>query len=358
MKITLGADPEVFLYSLEKQKFISSIGKIGGSKTEPKNLGNGFALQEDNVTVEYNIPPCKTPEEFVQANLYMKGRLDQIADHYNCVIKVVPSAVFDEAELDTEAAWIFGCDPDLNAWTLEENPPPKSENIYLRSAGGHIHFGVKDLDKKQKISIVRLLDLIFGTQLAILEPQNDRKLLYGMPGAWRDKPYGLEWRTPSNYWLTDSKLMNEVGYQTQNLIGNVLNGWDTSTLPSYNYKDLTAIFNDSKLPLELEKWCLKNHLILNEYEKKILKANTKAATKSANKNPSVPEYISTFADFIPFDRNQETNAQANQRLENDRARIDAIRNAMADRNLQVRSIPPDGIDPNAQFVFELTRTTS
>ena len=55
MSFTIGADPEVFL---ERNNIpVSSIGKIGGTKYEPIHIQDGIFLQEDNVTVEYNIPP-------------------------------------------------------------------------------------------------------------------------------------------------------------------------------------------------------------------------------------------------------------------------------------------------------------
>ena len=56
MAIFFGCDPEFFLKD-KTGKFISAIGLVGGSKEEPKAIGNGCFVQEDNVAVEFNIPP-------------------------------------------------------------------------------------------------------------------------------------------------------------------------------------------------------------------------------------------------------------------------------------------------------------
>ena len=62
----IGADPELFLVDAAGA-FVSSIGLIGGSKDHPRPLpiGDGFAVQEDNVTLEYNIPASGSKDELV-----------------------------------------------------------------------------------------------------------------------------------------------------------------------------------------------------------------------------------------------------------------------------------------------------
>ena len=56
----LGCDPEILLVNATG-KYISSVGLIGGSKDFPRPIdGEGNAVQEDNVSVEFNTPPCKS----------------------------------------------------------------------------------------------------------------------------------------------------------------------------------------------------------------------------------------------------------------------------------------------------------
>lgn len=67
--ITVGADPELFLKN-NNGHFVSSVGKIGGSKEEPRKIdADGSSVQEDNVAVEYNIAPSRTKDEFIENNL-------------------------------------------------------------------------------------------------------------------------------------------------------------------------------------------------------------------------------------------------------------------------------------------------
>jgi len=203
----IGADPELFL--TKGNKFISSIGRIGGSKTEPRRLLGGFCLQEDNVSVEYNIPPVKTAEAFVFANMTMLDEINNIAASQGLTTSITSSARFDDDELEHPMARVFGCDPDFNAWELEPNPSPQCDDANLRSAGGHIHIGFEG-KTKDKINLVRVLDLFLGVPLAFLDPESKRRELYGKAGACRFKPYGVEYRTPSNVWLKDEALMFAV----------------------------------------------------------------------------------------------------------------------------------------------------
>lgn len=205
----IGADPELFYH--DGKKFISAIGRVGGTKAEPRRLLGGFALQEDNVTVEYNIPAVYSVEQFIWANKLMMEEIDYIGQQQGLKSVIASSATFDEEQLRDPRVKIFGCDPDFDAWELEPNAKPEAGDKSLRSAGGHIHLGMKDANNKQKVLAVRAMDLIIGVPLAFLDRDSKRRELYGRAGACRFKPYGVEYRTPSNYWLKDEKLMNTVG---------------------------------------------------------------------------------------------------------------------------------------------------
>lgn len=60
-----------------------------------------------------------------------------------------------------------------------------------------------------------MMDLFLSVPLVIMEPDSKRKELYGKAGAFRPKPYGLEYRTPSNWYLSDKKLMKWAYNSTQ-----------------------------------------------------------------------------------------------------------------------------------------------
>lgn len=206
----LGCDPEIFLKDAAGA-LIASCGLIGGSKEAPRPLpiGEGYAVQEDNVAIEFNIPPASSSVEFVNhINLAMDYLRKEIAAQ-GLVFGPESAALFPKDQLIHPAALVFGCDPDYNAWTRKVNPRPKAADETLRSAGGHIHIGdLGDLTPDDMVMIIKLMDLQAGVPSVRMDDGILRKELYGKRGAFRPKPYGLEYRTLSNFWVFDSRLVD------------------------------------------------------------------------------------------------------------------------------------------------------
>jgi len=203
---TIGADPELFLQD-KSGKFISAVGKFGGTKEQPRPLLNipGYMVQEDNVAVEFNIPPCEigNSHNFSQSIAIAMNALEQEAHALKLKLVVVASAEFEADQLVAPQARRFGCDPDFNVWSLKVNPPPRAKNKALRSCGGHVHFGGRFTDK---IGFGRACDLFMGCPSILFDPDQNRRLLYGKAGAIRYKPYGIEYRTLSNFWVKSEEL--------------------------------------------------------------------------------------------------------------------------------------------------------
>ena len=209
-QITIGADPELFVVN-SQNKFISSIGKFGGSKQVPAPIGHNCYVQEDNVAVEFNIPPAKSKEQFVTTINFALEELMKRARVMNFELSIVPSATFDRDQLRHPKAKVFGCDPDHNAWTLMKNPTPKCDDKSLRSAGGHVHVGCTQFPA---FDIARAMDLFLGVPSVAFDPDRRRRALYGKAGAYREKQYGMEYRTLSNAWLKSDRLKEWVYDQT------------------------------------------------------------------------------------------------------------------------------------------------
>lgn len=131
--VTLGCDPEVFL---EKNgEIISAVGLIGGSKSEPKPISDkGHAIQEDNVAIEWNIPPSSTSKEFIDNNNFVKDYLDVLVAAMGCKLNFSASATLSDEQLDSDKAREFGCEPDFNIYKMEANEPPVPGGN-LRSCG-------------------------------------------------------------------------------------------------------------------------------------------------------------------------------------------------------------------------------
>jgi hypothetical protein len=204
--LVIGADPELFLKDKQTGSFFPAIGLIGGTKEEPRPLDQpGYALQEDNVMVEFNIPPAKTAFEMQQSIQHVLDVIrDEIPD--NLEMAIVPSAVFEPHLLEHPQAVRFGCDPDYNAWTISMNESPDSRTT-LRTSGGHLHFGYDDPTMEQSVALIRAADLFLGVPSILIDTDKERRKMYGKAGACRPKPYGIEYRTLSNFWIARPELV-------------------------------------------------------------------------------------------------------------------------------------------------------
>lgn len=182
---------------------ISAIGIVGGNKLHPLPVKLG-ALQEDNVLAEININPARTLAQWERNINTVIAQLKEKLPK-GVVLSRFASALYGERELTDPKSKEFGCDPDYNAWTGQENSKPQLplELNGLRSAGGHVHTGYPKLSYDAKMALIRTNDTVIGLQTVLLDKDTRRKNLYGKAGAMRFKEYGVEWRTPSNFWIFD-----------------------------------------------------------------------------------------------------------------------------------------------------------
>jgi hypothetical protein len=119
--------------------------------------------------------------------------------------------VFPEEQMKHPGAHVFGCEPDFNAWTKEMNPKPQPPHPLMRSAGGHVHVETK----VDPIQAVRAMDLFLSVPAVLMDNGEERKQLYGKAGAHRPKSYGVEYRSLSNFWVFDEKLIRWVWHNTE-----------------------------------------------------------------------------------------------------------------------------------------------
>jgi hypothetical protein len=62
------------------------------------------------------------------------------------------------------------------------------------------------------------MDLFLGVPSILMDKGDVRKQLYGSAGAYRDKPYGGEYRTLSNFWIFDNHLIEWVWNNTSRAV--------------------------------------------------------------------------------------------------------------------------------------------
>lgn len=220
--ITFGSDPEIFIRNKKTGKPVSVHNMIPGTKEKPYKV-NGGAIQVDGVAAEINIDPVDNTDEWVENhNKVLKELQYYLGDTFEMVFN--PVEWFDLEYWDTlpEETKVLGCTPDMCAWTQDFNPPPNAKKIgndkaMMRSASGHIHIGwTKDADiediahRERCFGLVKQLDVSLGLRTRTWDSDTNRMSLYGAAGACRLKPYGVEYRVPSNVWLRSEMLMKRA----------------------------------------------------------------------------------------------------------------------------------------------------
>ena len=218
MKFTIGSDPELFLVDKDKN-FVNAYnylgGQVKGTKEKPEATEYG-AIQVDGMAIELNTKPTIDREEFsdmLEDGLTdVKKRFPDLDISTECVQKFSKEFLKNQPSESV----ILGCDPDYSAYRLQQNQAPNPEHLF-RTAGGHIHIGWTEgvsVDSHQHLEMcakaVKQLEVLISYWSTAVEPPNDRTNLYGNYGCFRPKHYGVEYRTPSNFWLFNPDYRQEI----------------------------------------------------------------------------------------------------------------------------------------------------
>lgn len=224
--ITLGADPEFILCE----------------KGNPDNIvmfsseytGNRFAVSEAQVGADYGLlefrtNPANSPLQLVEfieqlhkdfATSFEKlDILKQEAIEHNHQISRIRDAIRIEKEGGEPPSYGGYEGKNMSVWSVTNDividdisnvtlsayskPQFKRYNPSILSAGGHIHIGgtfIKCLSLSQLNTLVKKFDKIILpiAESVATEFGELRKTVYGSPGEYRLKEYGIEYRSPSN----------------------------------------------------------------------------------------------------------------------------------------------------------------
>lgn len=250
LQTTFGSDPEFMVLDTKTGKMVSAIELLKQGKENKVQLGKGYECFYDNVLFEMNIVPSDSKEGVVSA---FRDGFKRAANKLGKRYQLVPQAShrYDSKECQHEAAKLFGCDPEFCAYNVEMCFPPDCTDTF-RSAGGHIHIGRKDwgnfhmkdtegnlimeenqyipneqaegtvlIDGMSKIDIIKLMDIYVGCALILIDQDptsHARKKLYGKAGRHRPTHYGVEYRTPGNFWLLSPKTVELIYDLTQYVV--------------------------------------------------------------------------------------------------------------------------------------------
>lgn len=227
--LTIGCDPELFVRNPNHGAFVSGYGLIQGTKQAPFPVSKG-AVQVDGMALEFNIDPAEDEDAFVNNITTVTSHLKRMVTGYDLVFE--PVAHFSDEYMNAQPAEakVLGCDPDMNAWSISANHPPDSNKTF-RTAAGHVHVGwTKDKDPcdidwiEDCAVLARQLDFYLGLPSLLYDKDTKRREMYGKAGAFRAKPYGLEYRVLSNVWVSSEFLTRWVYRNTRRAYYQLLSG--------------------------------------------------------------------------------------------------------------------------------------
>jgi len=258
--VLIGCDPEYFLWDTKTSVFVSAHDKVPGTKDEPYKLANGGHVQADGTAVEFNIPPSRTPKQFKD---HILSALNDIKKEFfakddNLKFSFSPVADFKPDYFDRlpASAKELGCDPDFSAYNGgKPNPKPNGTRQY-RTGSGHIHVGflkredfipqgVEPSSIQEHVDDCSALAIAMDYNLmsfrSLWDKDDRRATMYGNPGCFRPKPYGMEYRTLSNAWLNHPDLwpwlfqasVNAVEFANSKEFENILVCLNPSSIYSY-----------------------------------------------------------------------------------------------------------------------------
>ena len=226
--VYIGADPEYFVKHVKTGKVTPIIGIVGGTKDSPKQIEylnseyrNGsmhkghFAYQEDGVAFEFNIPAAPRADHASMFIHYTLRTCYEMLSGKGYRPYIVAEHEFEEAQLKDPKAHILGCSADWNAYdhTLPRTPFDAKQFGRKRFCGGHIHVGY-DKSKVPAHIMAQFMDAVLGVPSVFLDKQGDRRKYYGLAGLYREKPYGIEYRTLSNFWLRGARDNKRETYKS------------------------------------------------------------------------------------------------------------------------------------------------
>lgn len=261
--VTIGTDLEFLL--TRGNDYFPAFHITKATKDNPLdllNLGEGYKMHYDNVALEIALPYSKVEKgtDFIQnVNTAVKF-IKSFSKTNNCLVSDEAVATYKDEFLHHEEGMKAGCSADFNVWSKTINDPPDM-TLDIRCAGAHVHIGYSNPKMEINERIVKFMDLYLGVPSVIVDQKSkDRRKLYGKAGAFRQKPYGFEYRSLSNFWALDQTYLEWV-YETVDLITSEL-------VENFSFKfskelitDIVNCINNSDVELA-KKICEEYHITI------------------------------------------------------------------------------------------------
>ena len=207
--VVWGCDPE---------GFFQRNGRIIGSEhiiPERGLVSYGGRVIRDGIQFELNPHHANTISvlrshigDLFRAVTGVIKRYNDVSINYQGLVTVTA----EEFATVSEKSRVLGCMPSENFYGVR--PINIDGKIYpKRSAGAHIHMGLQGPIFAERERLVPLMDIFVGNTGVLLDRDPgaaERRENYGRAGEYRKPKHGLEYRTLSNFWLRDYRLMSLI----------------------------------------------------------------------------------------------------------------------------------------------------
>lgn len=234
--LTFGTDPEVpAVYMKDGIWYVQPAPyfrlELGAEATKVKSKHPvhfdkyGVKIIEDGVAFEFTTPETRDWETMYDGIQFGLAELSNMLSEYDHHISVLPTANYEISRfLDVDDEYkmclIFGCDPDKDAilknYVCEVIDALRHPYRYF---GGHFQIGCMDARGRRLIQthyepFIKMCSIFIGNSVMARSKETEleqiRAKLYGQPGRYRIQPWGIEYRTPSNSWITNKHTMAKM----------------------------------------------------------------------------------------------------------------------------------------------------
>ncbi len=187
---TLGSDFEMGVFT-EDNIVTPVTNKLGGTKENPIDIGNGCFKQEDGPMAEFNIPPAQNVDQWAASIQYCMDVGNEELNKSNLKMRAMSSAMYTDADLDSNDLRTLGCSQSNDPYT-ESITAPDGNTTNMRTCGFHVHVGFRKKDGtgtrfkfNDATYLAKCFDLEVGLPCLLLDTDDMRRSLYGQAGDFR-----------------------------------------------------------------------------------------------------------------------------------------------------------------------------
>ncbi len=255
-RATIGADPELMIWSVDENRIVSSIPILKRDKHNPITLDGGVKLYADNVLCEFSFPPSESVDEMLNR---MKDAFARIQDHLGDKYQLIARAAHTYLDSEMEPSFgvnprEIGCTPSIDVYR-EEIVAPNAFPDNMRTGSFHIHLGNADYAKdngghlltfKGRHAAIRLMDIFVGCGSVIFDKDPTsaiRRTIYGAAGNFRMTPYGAEYRPLSPGPLASREMTKLCLDLTDHVLSHIKAGTEQDVIARVNESDVKTAIN-------------------------------------------------------------------------------------------------------------------